>query len=42
MFVRAKETPTIVSHFMVQRADLIVAIACVPYGPRRSVIYVCE
>ena len=33
---------TIVSHFEVQRADLIVAIACVPCGPRRSLIYACE
>ena len=33
---------TIVSHFVVQRADLIVAIACVPCGPRRSLIYACE
>ena len=34
--MRAKET--IVSHFAVQRADLIVVIACVPCGPRRSLI----
>ena len=33
---------TIASHFMVQRADLIVSIVCVPCGPRRSVIYACE
>ena len=26
---------------MVQRADFIVAIACVPCGPRRSLIYAC-
>ena len=30
---------TIVSHFVVQRADFTVAIACVPCGPRRSLIY---
>ena len=28
----------LVSHFVVQRADFIVAIACVPCGPRRSLI----
>ena len=33
---------TIVSHFVVQRADFIVAIACVPCGPRRSLIFACE
>ena len=33
---------TIVSHFVVQKAVLIVAIACVPCGPRRSLIYACE
>ena len=27
---------------MVQRVDLVVAIACVPCGPRRSLIYACE
>ena len=27
---------TIVSHFVVQRGDFTVAIACVPCGPRRS------
>ena len=32
---------TIVSHFVVQRADMIVAIVCVPCGPRRSLIYAC-
>ena len=37
--MRAKET--IVSQFVVQRADFIVAIACVPCGPRRSLIYAC-
>ena len=26
---------------MVQRADFIIAIACVPCGPRRSLIYAC-
>ena len=31
---------TIVSHFVVQRGDFTVAIACVPCGPRRSLIYV--
>ena len=30
---------TIVSHFVVQRGDFTVAIACVPCGPRRSLIY---
>ena len=40
VFVRTKET--IVSHFVVQRADLIVAIACVPCGPHRSLVYACE
>ena len=30
---------TIVSHFVVQRGDFSVAIACVPCGPRRSLIY---
>ena len=33
---------TIVSHFVVQRADFSVGIACVPCGPRRSLIYACE
>ena len=33
---------TIVSHFVVQRGDFTVAIACVPCGPRRSLIYACE
>ena len=34
---------TIVSHFVVQRADFIVAIACVPCGPHRSLIHAfCE
>ena len=37
--MRARETPTIVSHFVVQRGDFTVAIACVPCGPRRSLIY---
>ena len=32
---------TIVSHFVVQRAVLTVAIVCVPCGPRRSLVYVC-
>ena len=32
---------TIVSHFVVQRADFIVAIACVPCGPCCSLIYAC-
>ena len=33
---------TVVSHFVVQRGDFIftVVIACVPCGPRRSLIYV--
>ena len=35
--MRAKET--VVSHFVVQRGDFTVAIACVPCGPRHSVIY---
>ena len=30
---------TIVSHFVVQRGDFTVAIACVPCGPRRFLIY---
>ena len=30
---------TVVSHFVVQRGDFTVAIACVPCGPRRSLIY---
>ena len=30
---------TIVSHFVVQRGDFTVAIACVPCGPHRSLIY---
>ena len=30
---------TIVSHFVVQRGVFTVAIACVPCGPRRSLIY---
>ena len=33
---------TIVSLFVVQRADLIVAVACFPCGPRRSLIYAWE
>ena len=33
---------TIVSHFVVQRGDFIVAIACVPCSPHRSLIYACE
>ena len=33
---------TVVSYFVVQMAVLIVAIACVPCGPRRSLIYACE
>ena len=33
---------TIVSHFVVQRVDLIAAIASVPCGPHRSLIYACE
>ena len=33
---------TVVSHFVVQRANLIVAIACVPCSPRHSLIYACE
>ena len=39
--MRAKET--IVSHFVVQRADFIVAIACVPYllSMRASEDFVC-
>jgi len=30
---------TVVSHFVVQRGVFTVAIACVPCGPRRSLIY---
>ena len=30
---------TIVSHFVVERGSFTVAIACVPCGPRRSLIY---
>ena len=37
--MRAKET--VVNHFVVQRAVFIVAIVCVPCGPRRSLIYAC-
>ena len=33
---------TIVSHFVVQRADFIVAIACVPCGLHHSLTYACE
>ena len=33
---------TVVSHFVVQRDDFTVAIACVPCGPRRSLIYAWE
>ena len=33
---------TIISHFVVQRGDFTVAIACVPCGLRRSLIYACE
>ena len=33
--MQAKETH-FVSHFVVQMADVIEAIACVPCGPRRS------
>ena len=33
---------TVVSHFVVQTGDFTVAIACVPCGPRRSLIYACE
>ena len=33
---------TIVSHFVVQRANFIVAIACVLCGPRHSLIYAWE
>ena len=32
---------TIVSHFVVQMGDFTVVIACVPCGPRRSLIYAC-
>ena len=39
--VCAGQGHTIVSHFVVQRADFIVAIACIPCGPRRSLIYAC-
>ena len=33
---------TIVSHFVVQRADLIVVIVCVPCSRCHSLIYACE
>ena len=42
VFVRATAGNTIVSHFVLQRADLIVAIVCFPCDPRRSLIYACE
>ena len=38
----AGEGNTIVSHFVVKRADLIVAIVCFPCGSRRSLICACE
>ena len=38
--MRARET--IVSHFVVQRGDFTVAIACVPCGPRRSLLSMRE
>ena len=38
----AGQANTIVSHFVVQRADLIVVISCFPCGPCCSLIYACE
>ena len=41
VFVRARETQ-LSAILWFQRADFVVAIACVPCGPRHSLIYACE